>query len=122
MLFTPWLRRLKFSFRHTGIARIRRRSARRLRRSAVGHRVVAAQSVETLEDRTLLAISPLLLPLDSETKLDVSEVDTQPAVILATADPTETVVIDLPGLYLVDPSVNPFDGQVIYLDFDGAVG
>ena len=28
--------------------------------------------------------------------------------------------IDLPGLYLFDPSVNCFNGQIIYLDFDGA--
>ncbi|MBL7153669.1 MAG: hypothetical protein ISS79_08120, partial [Phycisphaerae bacterium] len=28
--------------------------------------------------------------------------------------------VDLPGLYLVDPDVGYFDGQVIYLDFDGA--
>jgi hypothetical protein len=27
--------------------------------------------------------------------------------------------IDLSGLYLVDPTVDYFDGQVIYLDFDG---
>ena len=27
---------------------------------------------------------------------------------------------DLPGLHLVDPPVEHFDGQIIYLDFDGA--
>ena len=27
--------------------------------------------------------------------------------------------VDLPGLYLVDPTVDYFDGQIIYLDFDG---
>jgi hypothetical protein len=28
--------------------------------------------------------------------------------------------LELPGLLLVDPSVDRFDGQIIYLDFDGA--
>ena len=27
---------------------------------------------------------------------------------------------NLPGLHLVDPTVDPFDGQIVYLDFDGA--
>jgi len=53
--------------------------------------------------------------VDSE---DESEVD--PAILneyAAEVQPCGTV--ELPGLYLVDPSVDYFDGQIIYLDFDG---
>jgi len=28
----------------------------------------------------------------------------------------------IPGMHLVDPLASRFDGQVIYLDFDGATG
>jgi len=28
--------------------------------------------------------------------------------------------LELPGMYLVDPSVDRFEGQIVYLDFDGA--
>ncbi len=60
MLLTNWLTTIAERYqatRRTG--HCGRRLARRHRRSAIGHRVVAAQSVETLEDRVLLSIGSL---------------------------------------------------------------
>jgi len=34
-------------------------------------------------------------------------------------EPRLLLSVDLPGMHLVDPSVDRFDGQVVYFDFDG---
>ena len=34
-------------------------------------------------------------------------------------EPRLLLSASIPGLHLVDPTVDTFDGQVIYLDFDG---
>ena len=57
MLLINWLRTIAERYHETrSTGRSRHRPARQHRRSAVGHRFLAAQSVETLEDRILLAL------------------------------------------------------------------
>jgi|GEM_PF-5266212 len=50
--------------------------------------------------------------------------DNQPSTVSVTSEcilaPMEAVAPDLPGLVLVDPDISNWQGQVIYLDFDGA--
>ncbi|HUT57975.1 MAG TPA: proprotein convertase P-domain-containing protein, partial [Phycisphaerae bacterium] len=40
-------------------------------------------------------------------------------VTLEPLEPRLLLSVDLPGMRLVDPSVDRFDGQIVYLDFDG---
>ena len=62
MLLGNWLITIAERYQATRrIGRSRRRPVRRHRRSAVGHRFVAAQSVETLEDRTLLSMNTVFM-------------------------------------------------------------
>lgn len=75
--------------------------------------------LEQLEDRRLLAVSPLVSSIDLADMFDTppSEYDATPdAVVTQTTQP---VAIDIPGMELVDP-VTDVAGQIIYLDFDGA--
>ena len=45
--------------------------------------------------------------------------DSSRSPLLEPLEPRVLLSASLPGLHLVDPSVDRFDGQVIYLDFDG---
>ena len=52
--------------------------------------------------------------------LENATLQAENGVLEETAGDVQAEGIILPGLHLVDPSVNYFDGQIIYLDFDGA--
>ncbi len=131
MFVTPWLNAVKSSL---GLG------PRRSRKRRQPLHLPGAVQVEKLEERTLLSVSQLL-PADTDS-LEMTESNTDdatPVVSLepsgepetaandsateqqnAAEDPIETPTVELPGMELVDPSVNRFNGQVIYLDFDGA--
>jgi len=76
-------------------------------------------SVETLEPRHLLSASPTPLPFETEEWQTDEVVETSAPVETATA---ELPSVEIPGMVLVDPRPDQFEGQVIYLDFDGAQG
>jgi len=66
------------------------------------------QGIETMANRTNRA--------DSDKS---SSPTSAVAPMLQVLEPRLLLSASLPGLHLVDPTVDQFDGQVIYLDFDG---
>jgi len=70
--------------------------------------------------------------VDIESKVDTTQDDRQPVYVsdndisieettpIEIRGPPATETVTLSGMHLVDPAVDHFDGQSVYLDFDGA--
>ena len=118
MLFTRWLRSLNQVFRSPRKSRLAFRQLKRPHKRA--HQILGVP--EVLEDRTLLTARLFHSdPLDSALVDEGNQDEDLPTWGSGQSnEPPFDAVVDLPGLHLVDPSANRFDGQVIYLDFDGA--
>ena len=58
----------------------------------------------------------------TNTTLEDVALQAESSILEENASGLQTEGVVLPGLHLVDPSVNYFDGQIVYLDFDGEMG
>ncbi|MGD9853691.1 MAG: hypothetical protein AB7U20_01950, partial [Planctomycetaceae bacterium] len=89
-----------------------------LKRRPQGRQFVRA--AEALEVRALLAAHALDVPSDGDANRHSAYGLTDSGAALTADNVTGKGVIDLPGMSLVESSVDPLADQLIYLDFDGA--
>ena len=118
-----WLKSIR-SWVHRGTRRVASGSRVRDRPNPKGQS--AWHAVEVLEPRVVLTWTPQeSIPIvDANLFTAPNAADGRIWDDGATLTDRHSVaaLMDLPGLQLVDPNVNYFDGQVIYLDFDGGRG
>ena len=99
MRLSPWLKTLSRRFLADCFTQRHARAQSRFLLSPVG--------IEFLEDRTLPSAP-------------ISNINPTPMTATNATQEFAITGLQLPGLHLVDASANRFDGQIIFLDFDGA--
>ena len=95
------------------------------RHSPCARRFRCRPDLERLEDRRLLAFAAVevLVPVDAVQTAASERVDSphlEPAVSPWSSVDAQGTYPILRGMRLIDPSEGQFEGQVVYLDFDGA--